>query len=78
MSRPPASTSARSGKINQIRGLAAEGYAAIFVSSDLQEIVDVADRVLILQRGVVTREIDCFDARPSEADLAAALQAQAA
>ena len=64
--------------INQIRGLAAEGYAAIFVSSDLQEIVDVADRVLILQRGVVTREIDCFDARPSEADLAAALQAQAA
>jgi hypothetical protein len=34
--------------------------------------------VLILHRGVVTGEIDCFDARPSEADLAAAIQAQAA
>jgi ABC-type sugar transport system ATPase subunit len=64
--------------IDQIRGLAAEGYAGIFVSSDLQEITDVADRILVLQRGVITDEIDCVAKRPTESDLLAAIQAQAA
>jgi ABC-type sugar transport system ATPase subunit len=64
--------------INQVRTLADEGYAAIFVSSDLQEIIDAADRIIVLQRGVVTAEIDCFARRPTEADLTAAIQPQAA
>lgn len=64
--------------LNQIRSLAAEGYAGIFVSSDLQEIAEVADRIIVLQRGVVTAEIDCALHRPTETDLTAAIQAKAA
>ena len=39
------------------RTLASEGKAVIFVSSDLEEVVEVADRVLVLREGAVVAEL---------------------
>ena len=40
-----------------IRGLAARGAAVLFVSSELEEILRLADRVLVMHRGRVTGEL---------------------
>ena len=39
-----------------INSLAAEGAAIIFVSSDLEEIAEMCDRVLVIYRGRITRQ----------------------
>ena len=47
------------GEIFQLmRDLAAKGYAILFYSSDLPELVHVADRVLVLRNGRVAATLD--------------------
>jgi ribose transport system ATP-binding protein len=41
-----------------MRDLAAQGYAILFYSSDLQEIVNVADRVVVLRNGRLAAVLD--------------------
>jgi ABC-type sugar transport system ATPase subunit len=41
-----------------IRRLAAEGLSVLFSSSDTTEIRELADRVLVLSRGVLTGEFE--------------------
>ena len=43
---------------NTIRGLAETGLAVVLVSSDLEEVVEFSDRVLVMARG---RQIEQFD-----------------
>ena len=47
---------AKSEILATMRGLAAEGMAVAFASSDLAEILEAADRVIVLSRGRVRRE----------------------
>jgi ribose transport system ATP-binding protein len=50
------------GEIYQlIDGLAAEGRAIIVVSSELPEILRLADRVLVMRRGVAEKILDRAD-----------------
>lgn len=41
-----------------IRDIARQGNGVIFVSSDMEEIADLCDRILVLHRGIITQEID--------------------
>jgi ribose transport system ATP-binding protein len=41
-----------------MRDLAAQGYAILFHSSDLQEIVNVADRVVVMRNGRLAAILD--------------------
>ncbi|MBN8998989.1 MAG: sugar ABC transporter ATP-binding protein, partial [Rhizobiales bacterium] len=41
-----------------MRNLAAQGYAILFYSSDLQELVNVADRVMVLRLGQVAATLE--------------------
>jgi ribose transport system ATP-binding protein len=41
-----------------IRSLTAEGKAVILISSDLNEVLDLADRLVVLREGRVARELD--------------------
>jgi erythritol transport system ATP-binding protein len=50
--------------------LAGEGYAILFVSSELKEVLAMSDRVLVLSKGAVTAEFERGDA--TEAKLVAA------
>jgi simple sugar transport system ATP-binding protein len=45
-----------------VRRLASEGVGVIFVSSELEEVIEVADRILILNRGRFRAEIPGADA----------------
>ncbi len=46
------------GEIHEImRGLARDGAAVLFVSSELEEILDVADRVLVMHEGRIAGEL---------------------
>ena len=47
-----------------VRDLAEEGMAVIFVSSELEEVMDVSDRILVLNHGYLTDEVN-----PDEIDL---------
>ena len=50
---------ATKGEIFQLmRDLAAQGYAILFYSSDLPELVHVADRVLVLRSGRVAAVLE--------------------
>lgn len=40
-----------------VRDLADQGLAVLFVSSEIEEVLDVADRILIMNQGYITREI---------------------
>jgi ribose transport system ATP-binding protein len=40
-----------------IRSLTADGKAVILISSDLTEVLDLADRLIVLREGRVTREL---------------------
>jgi len=60
-----------------MRNLAAKGYAILFYSSDLQELVHVPDRVLILREGKVARTL-AGEAITEEAILSAAVLERAA
>ncbi len=42
---------------NLIRDLAAQGLAVLFVSSEIEEVLDVADRILIMSHGKITGEV---------------------
>jgi len=41
-----------------MRRLAAQGLGIIFVSTELKEIMAMADRILVMSKGVITRELD--------------------
>jgi ribose transport system ATP-binding protein len=67
------------GEIFQLmRDLAAKGYAILFHSSDMPELVHVADRVLVMRNGRVAATLE--RERISEAEIlsAAMLQREAA
>jgi ribose transport system ATP-binding protein len=69
---------ATKGEIFQLmRDLAAKGYAILFYSSDLPELVHVADRVLVLREGSVAATL-AGDGITEEAILGAALLDKAA
>jgi rhamnose transport system ATP-binding protein len=59
-----------------LRGLAASGMAILFASSELPEVLGVADRILVLREGRIVAELP---AGASEEDVmhAAAMDAQA-
>lgn len=42
-----------------VRDLARQGLAVLFVSSEIEEVLDVADRILIMNRGHITGEVRC-------------------
>ena len=44
--------------MGSLRGLAEQGCAVVFVSSELEEVVEVSDRVAVLHEGRLTGEID--------------------
>jgi len=44
-----------------VRSLAAQGLAVLFVSSELEEILDVCDRILVMVGGRITREVHAAD-----------------
>ena len=67
---------AKSEILATMRALAGQGMAVAFSSSDLAEIVEAADRVLVLARGRVRAEVAAGDL--SEAQLAAAASADSA
>lgn len=56
-----------------VRGLADKGVSSIFVSSELEEIAEVCDRVLVLRDGYIREEIIGNDGTP-EKILALAMQ----
>ena len=41
-----------------VRDFVTQGNGAIFISSELEEIAEICDRILILKKGAVTQEID--------------------
>jgi len=47
-----------------VRDLASQGLAVVFISSEIEEVLDVADRILIMNQGRVTGEV-----KPSEIGL---------
>jgi ribose transport system ATP-binding protein len=47
-----------------VRDLASQGLAVLFISSEIEEVLDVADRILIMNQGRITGE-----AKPDEIDL---------
>jgi ribose transport system ATP-binding protein len=47
-----------------VRDLASQGLAVLFISSEIEEVLDVADRILIMNQGHVTGEV-----KPDEIDL---------
>ncbi len=47
-----------------VRDLARRGLAVIFISSEIEEVLDVADRVLVMNQGRITSEV-----HPAETDL---------
>jgi ABC-type sugar transport system ATPase subunit len=58
-----------------IRQLAADGLSVLFSASDTQEIRDLADRVLVLSRGVVTAQLDITEATDERLLIAASASA---
>ncbi len=58
-----------------VRDFVTRGNGAIFISSELEEIAEICDRILILQKGAVTEEIDNSKAgRVTEEDLLRMIQ----
>ena len=47
-----------------VRDLATQGLAVVFISSEIEEVLDVADRILVMHEGRVTAEV-----KPDEVDL---------
>jgi ABC-type sugar transport system ATPase subunit len=41
-----------------VRDLAAQGLAVLFISSEIEEVLDVSDRILIMHQGRITGEVD--------------------
>ena len=54
----------------QIRKLTAQGVGVILITDELAELIGLANRILIMQRGAVVAEIPAPpDGKPSEHDL---------
>jgi ABC-type sugar transport system ATPase subunit len=51
-----------------VRELARRGLAVVFISSEIEEVLDVADRILIMNQGRITGEV-----KPEETDLGSLL-----
>ena len=49
---------------NLVRDLARRGLAVVFISSEIEEVLDVADRILIMNQGRITGEV-----KPDAVDL---------
>ena len=47
-----------------VRDLASQGLAVLFISSEIEEVLDVADRILIMNQGHITGEV-----KPDQIDL---------
>ena len=47
-----------------MRDLATQGLAVVFISSEIEEVLDVADRILVMHDGGITAEV-----KPDEIDL---------
>jgi ABC-type sugar transport system ATPase subunit len=58
-----------------VRAVAAEGVGVLLVSSELEELMDLSDRILVMAQGRITRSLDRID---DETELRALLQAEAA
>ncbi|MBZ9809202.1 sugar ABC transporter ATP-binding protein [Mesorhizobium sp. BR1-1-9] len=58
-----------------VRRTAGEGVAVLLISSELEELLDLSDRILVMAQGRITRSIDRAD---DETKLRALLQAEAA
>ncbi len=58
-----------------IRAVAAEGVGVLLVSSELEELMDLSDRILVMAEGRITRSLDRIH---DETELRALLQAEAA
>jgi ABC-type sugar transport system ATPase subunit len=58
----------------QLRGLAARGAAVLLISSDLQEILGLSDRILVMRAGRIVARLDREEAT-EECIIAAALGA---
>jgi ABC-type sugar transport system ATPase subunit len=54
-----------------IRELADQGLAVLMVSSDLSEVLDLSDRVLVMKEGRLVRELTREEATPERVMLAA-------
>ena len=64
MTRPAGVDVATKGEIFQLmRDLAAKGYAILFYSSDMPELVHVADRVLVMRSGRVAATLTAIASR---------------
>jgi ribose transport system ATP-binding protein len=60
--------------MGQVREMTKQGRSAIWVSSDLQELLKIADRVLLLVDGRIRREVLSDDPAFTEAELLRAMQ----
>lgn len=60
--------------INQVRRLVESGNSALWVSSDLRELLEVADRVMILVEGRIQKVVKRGDAEFNEANLVQSMQ----
>lgn len=58
--------------------LAGQGLAVLMISSELPEVLGMADRVLVMREGRISAEIDRADATPENVMLAATHQTEAA
>ncbi|MCF4119509.1 sugar ABC transporter ATP-binding protein [Antribacter sp. KLBMP9083] len=58
-----------------LSGLAAEGLAVLMISSELPEVLGMADRVLVVREGRITAELDRADATPERVMRAATVGA---
>jgi ABC-type sugar transport system ATPase subunit len=47
-----------------VRDLATQGLAVVFISSEIEEVLDVADRILVMREGRIVAEV-----KPDEVDL---------
>ena len=47
-----------------VRDLAAQGLAVVFISSEIEEVLDVADRILVMHEGRITAEVEARRDRP--------------
>jgi ABC-type sugar transport system ATPase subunit len=47
-----------------VRDLARRGIGVLFISSEIEEVLDVADRILIMNQGHITGEV-----RPEDLDV---------
>lgn len=52
-----------------IRGIVSRGNGVVFVSSEMEEIASLCDRVLVMRRGEIIEELDCREEPVTEGSL---------